>query len=85
MVCCVVEKVGIEGLDEFLIGFIVIVILSEDVVVVVKVIFGFVKDYEVLEIKLGVMEGNVIIVEEVKIVGLLFLYDGFVFMFLLVL
>lgn len=72
-------------MDEFLIGFIVIVIFIEDVVVLVKVIVGFVKEYEVLEVKIGVMEGNVIFVEEVKIVGLLFLYDGFVFMFLFVL
>ena len=63
------EKAGIEGLDEFLTGPTAIATSSEDAVAAAKVISGFAKDHEALEIKSGVMEGNVITAEEVKTVG----------------
>ena len=59
------EKAGIEGLDEFLTGPTAIATSSEDAVAAAKVISGFAKDHEALEIKSGVMEGNVITAEEV--------------------
>jgi hypothetical protein len=40
---------------------------SEDAVAAAKVISGFAKDHEALEIKSGVMEGNVITAEEYSI------------------
>ena len=52
------EQAGIEGLDEFLTG--PIATSTEDVVAPPKVIAGFAKEHEALEIKTGVMEGSVI-------------------------
>ena len=63
------EKAGIEGLDEFLTGPTAIATTTDDVVAPAKVISGFAKEHEALEIKTGVMEGNVISAEEVKTVG----------------
>ena len=74
------EKAGIEGLDEFLTGPTAIATSSEDAVAAAKVISGFAKDHEALEIKSGVMEGNVITAEEVKTVGSLPSHDGLVSM-----
>ncbi|HCV9277796.1 TPA: 50S ribosomal protein L10 [Staphylococcus aureus] len=79
------EKAGIEGLDEFLTGPTAIATSSEDAVAAAKVISGFAKDHEALEIKSGVMEGNVITSEEVKTVGSLPSHDGLVSMLLSVL
>ncbi|EOD4423120.1 50S ribosomal protein L10 [Staphylococcus aureus] len=79
------EKAGIEGLDEFLTGPTAIATSSEDAVAAAKVISGFAKDHEALEIKSGVMEGNVITTEEVKTVGSLPSHDGLVSMLLSVL
>lgn len=79
------EKAGIEGLDEFLTGPTAIATSSEDAVAAAKVISGFAKDHEALEIKSGVIEGNVITAEEVKTVGSLPSHDGLVSMLLSVL
>lgn len=79
------EKAGIEGLDEFLTGPTAIATSSEDAVAAAKVISGFAKDHEALEIKSGVMEGNVITAKEVKTVGSLPSHDGLVSMILSVL
>ncbi|MFQ9604833.1 MAG: 50S ribosomal protein L10 [Staphylococcus aureus] len=79
------EKAGIEGLDEFLTGPTAIATSSEDAVAAAKVISGFAKDHEALEIKSGVMEGNVITAEEVKTFGSLPSHDGLVSMLLSVL
>lgn len=79
------EKAGIEGLDEFLTGPTAIATSSEDAVAAAKVISGFAKDHEALEIKSGVMEGNVITAEEVKTVGSLPSHDGLVSIILSVL
>ncbi|EJJ3720901.1 TPA: 50S ribosomal protein L10 [Staphylococcus aureus] len=79
------EKAGIEGLDEFLTGPTAIATSSEDAVAAAKVISGFAKDHEALEIKSGVMEGNVITAEEVETVGSLPSHDGLVSMLLSVL
>ena len=54
------EQAGIEGLDEFLTGPTVFATSTEDVVAPAKVIAGFAKEHEALEIKTGVMEGSVI-------------------------
>lgn len=61
------EKAGIEGLDEFLTGPTAIATSSEDAVAAAKVISGFAKDHEALEIKSGVMEGNVITAKKLKL------------------
>ncbi|GAA6822976.1 MULTISPECIES: 50S ribosomal protein L10 [Staphylococcus] len=79
------EKAGIEGLDEFLVGPTAVATSTEDVVAPAKVLAGFAKEHDALEIKTGVMEGNLISAEEVKTVGSLPNHDGLVSMLLSVL
>ncbi|EOG9046501.1 50S ribosomal protein L10 [Staphylococcus pseudintermedius] len=79
------EKAGIEGLDEFLTGPTAVAFTTEDVVVPAKVIAGFAKEHEALEIKSGIMEGSVITADEVKTVGSLPSHEGLVSMLLSVL
>lgn len=62
----VVFEVGIEGFDELFVGFIVIVFVIGELVDVVKVIKIFVKEYKVLVIKGGYMDGYLLIVVEVE-------------------
>lgn len=81
LICCVVEVNGYEGLEGVLIGFNVIVFSNEDVVVFVKIFNDFVKDYEVLEIKVGVIEGKVVFFEEIKVFVIFLLCEGLLFMF----
>ena len=78
------EQAGIEGLDEFNRSY-SNRNFTEDVVAPAKVIAGFAKEHEALEVKTGVMEGNVISAEEVKTVGSLPSHDGLVSMLLSVL
>ncbi|MEB8102523.1 50S ribosomal protein L10 [Staphylococcus xylosus] len=79
------EKAGIDGLDEFLVGPTAVATSTEDVVAPAKVIAGFAKEHQALEIKTGVMEGKVISAEEVNTVGTLPSHDGLVSMLLSVL
>ena len=61
------EQAGIEGLDEFLTGPTAVATSTEDVVAPAKVIAGFAKEHEALEIKTGVMEGSVISEKKLKL------------------
>lgn len=79
------EKAGIESLDEYLAGPTAVAFTTEDVVAPAKVIAGFAKEHEALEIKTGVMEGSVISAEQVKTVGSLPSHEGLVSMLLSVL
>ncbi|WP_281182993.1 50S ribosomal protein L10 [Staphylococcus schleiferi] len=79
------EQAGIEGLDEFLTGPTAVAFTTEDVVAPAKVIAGFAKEHEALEIKTGIMEGSIITADEVKIVGSLPSHEGLVSMLLSVL
>ena len=79
------EQAGIEGLNDFLTGPTAIATSTEDVVAPAKVIAGFAKEHEALEIKTGVMDGSIISAEEVKTVGSLPSHDGLVSMLLSVL
>ncbi|HBJ9573550.1 TPA: 50S ribosomal protein L10 [Staphylococcus pseudintermedius] len=79
------EKAGIEGLDEFLTGPTAVAFTTEDVVAPAKVIAGFAKEHEALEVKSGIMEGSVITADEVKTVGSLPSHEGLVSMLLSVL
>ena len=60
------EQAGIEGLDEFLTGP-AIATSTEDVVAPAKVIAGFAKEHEALEVKTGVMEGSVSQLKKLKL------------------
>lgn len=79
------EQAGIDGLNEFLVGPTAIATSTEDVVAPAKVIAGFAKEHKALEVKTGVMEGNVISAEQVNTVGTLPSHDGLVSMLLSVL
>ncbi|MGI2289170.1 50S ribosomal protein L10 [Staphylococcus cohnii] len=79
------DQVGLEGLNEHLVGPTAVATSTEDVVAPAKVLAGFAKEHKALEIKVGVMEGSVISAEEVNTVGTLPSHDGLVSMLLSVL
>lgn len=65
------NETGLEGLDPVLNGTTAIAVSAEDAVAPAKVVYDFIKENklektEVLTIKLGVVEGKVISVDEVK-------------------
>ena len=60
------EVAGVEGLNEYLTGPNAIAFSNEDVIAPAKIINNFAKENDDLEIKAGVIEGNVATVEEVK-------------------
>lgn len=71
MVRIAANEIGLEGLDPVLNGTTAIAVSAEDAVAPAKVIYDFIKENklektEVLTIKLGVVEGKVISVDEVK-------------------
>lgn len=71
MVRIAANEIGLEGLDPVLNGTTAIAVSAEDAVAPAKVIYDFIKENklektEVLTIKLGVVEGKVIGVDEVK-------------------
>lgn len=57
---CVVINVGFDVLELLLIGFLVVVILYDDVVVLVKIINEFVKKNKMVVIIFGVIEVKVV-------------------------
>ncbi|MFB5663035.1 50S ribosomal protein L10 [Alteribacillus sp. HJP-4] len=79
------EKSDLTDLDEFLAGPTAIATSTEDVVAPAKVLNGFAKDHEELEIKTGVIEGRVASLEEIKELASLPSHDGLVSMLLSVL
>lgn len=79
------ETAGITGLNEALTGPNAIAFSNEDVVAPAKILNSFAKDHEALEIKLGVIEGNVASVEEIKALAELPSREGLLSMLLSVL
>ena len=78
-----VEEVGLEGLNEYLNRSKCDRILNEDVVAPAKILNNFAKENEALEIKAGVIEGNVATVEEVKALAELPSREGLLSMLLI--
>ncbi|ANB55689.1 50S ribosomal protein L10 [Anoxybacillus sp. B7M1] len=78
-------EVGLEGLDEVLTGPNAIAFSNEDVVAPAKLLNDFAKAHEALEIKAGIIEGNVATVEEVKALANLPSREGLLSMLLSVL
>ncbi|WP_044895183.1 50S ribosomal protein L10 [Bacillus alveayuensis] len=78
-------EVGLEGLDEVLTGPNAIAFSNDDVVAPAKILNEFAKNHEALEIKAGVIEGNVATVEEVKALANLPSREGLLSMLLSVL
>ena len=54
------KEIGVEGLDEYLVGPTAFAMSTTDVVAPAKVMAEFAKKYEKLEIKAGVVEGKAI-------------------------
>ena len=80
-----VEQVELTGLNDFLTGPNAIAFSNEDVIAPAKIINEFAKSHEALEIKAGVIEGNVATVEEVKALAELPSREGLLSMLLSVL
>ncbi len=79
------EIAGLEGINEFLTGPNAIAFSNEDVVAPAKIINEFAKKNEALEIKAGIIEGNVSSVEDVKALAELPSREGLLSMLLSVL
>lgn len=79
------EEAGLAGLNEALTGPNAIAFSMEDVIAPAKVINDFAKKHDALEIKAGVIEGNVATVEEVKALAELPSREGLLSMLLSVL
>ncbi|WP_251553871.1 50S ribosomal protein L10 [Neobacillus muris] len=79
------EAAGLEGLNAALTGPNAIAFSSEDVVAPAKILNDFAKKNEALEIKAGVIEGNIATVEEVKALAELPSREGLLSMLLSVL
>ena len=79
------EAAGLEGINEYLTGPNAIAFSNEDVVAPAKIINEFTKKNEALEIKAGIIEGNVSTVEDVKALAELPSREGLLSMLLSVL
>ena len=79
------ETAEMSGLNEFLTGPNAIAFSNEDVVAPAKVLNNFAKDHEALELKAGVIEGNLASVEEIKALAELPSREGLLSMLLSVL
>ena len=79
------DSVELTALNEYLTGPNAIAFSNEDVVAPAKIINDFAKKHEALEIKAGVIEGNVATVEDVKALAELPSREGLLSMLLSVL
>ncbi|MFC7365935.1 MULTISPECIES: 50S ribosomal protein L10 [Bhargavaea] len=79
------EASGLEALNEYMTGPNAIAFSKEDVVAPARIINNFAKDNDALEIKAGVIEGNVATLEEVKALAELPSREGLLSMVLSVL
>ncbi|WP_062349788.1 50S ribosomal protein L10 [Bacillus kwashiorkori] len=80
-----VEAAELSGITDVLTGPNAIAFSSEDVVAPAKILNDFAKKHEALEIKAGVIEGNVASVEEIKALAELPSREGLLSMLLSVL
>lgn len=80
-----VEKAELTGLNEYLTGPNAIAFSNEDVVAPAKILNEFAKKHEALEIKAGVIEGNISTVEQIKALANLPSREGLLSMLLSVL
>src|SRR5690625_445444 len=79
------EAAGLEELKETLVGPTAIAFSKDDVVTPAKVLHEFAKDHEALEIKGGVIEGEIATLDEIKELSTLPDYEGLLSMLLSVL
>ncbi|BDG34189.1 50S ribosomal protein L10 [Parageobacillus sp. VR-IP] len=78
-------EVGLEGLSDVFTGPNAIAFSNEDVVAPAKILSEFAKDHEALEIKAGVIEGNIATLEEINALAKLPSREGLLSMLLSVL
>lgn len=64
-----VKEVGLDDLDEVLSGPTAIAVSSDNPVAPAKVMADFAKEHEALELKSGFMDGNVMSLDEVKVLA----------------
>lgn len=79
------EAAGLEELTDTLVGPTAIAFSDEDVVAPARILNDFAKDHEALEIKGGVIEGNIASLDEITELASLPNYEGMVSMLLSVL
>ncbi|WP_186576179.1 50S ribosomal protein L10 [Aquibacillus kalidii] len=79
------EEVELSALNEVLVGPTAIAFSKEDVVAPAKILNNFAKSHEALEIKGGVIEGNIATLEQIKELADLPNYEGLLSMLLSVL
>lgn len=85
MVRRAVADVELEGLNDILVGPTAIAFGKEDVVAPARILYDFAKDHKELEIKGGVIQGEVAAVEQLKELSTLPDHDGLISMLLSVL
>jgi len=85
MVRRAVADVELEGLNDILVGPTAIAFGKEDVVAPARILYDFAKDHKKLEIKGGVIQGEVAAVEQLKELSTLPDHDGLISMLLSVL
>lgn len=79
------KEANLEGLNETLAGPTAIAFSKDDVVAPAKILHDFAKDHEALEIKGGVIEGEIATLEQIKELSTLPDHSGLVSMLLSVL
>lgn len=79
------EEAELSELNEALVGPTAIAFSKDDVIAPAKILNNFAKDHEALEIKGGVIEGNVAALEQIKELANLPNYEGLLSMLLSVL
>ncbi|HEY4600423.1 MAG TPA: 50S ribosomal protein L10 [Cerasibacillus sp.] len=79
------EAAGLGELSDTLVGPTAIAFSDEDVVAPARILNDFAKDHEALEIKAGVIEGEIASLEDIKELASLPNYEGMVSMLLSVL
>ncbi|TCS94214.1 50S ribosomal protein L10 [Hazenella coriacea] len=79
------EQVGLSDLNQHLTGPTAIAFSNEDVVAPAKILYNFAKENKALEIKGGVVEGNVVGFEQIKELAVLPSREGLLSMLLSVL
>lgn len=60
------QELGIEGMDEYLVGPIAVAISYEDAIAPAKILAEFAKENKVLDLKAGLLDGKVIDANSVK-------------------
>lgn len=80
-----VEDVELSELSDTLVGPTAVAFSNDDVVAPAKILNNFAKEHEALEIKGGVIEGEIATLEQIKELGNLPNYEGMVSMLLSVL